>query len=82
MLAIILSLSLVLSPSDTTIKVPVSEVEYLFPCTWKCSCDWNKVHTGWTIEWKGKTYNVEGDRQDGKQNPQWINQIMLNPNKK
>ena len=69
------------SPHDTTIKVPVSEVRYMLPCTWRCSCDWSKVHTGWTIIWKGKTYNVEGDRQDGKVTPEWM-RIMQNSNKK
>jgi hypothetical protein len=79
MLALVLSLTLSFSsPPDTIIKVPVSEVTYIMPCTWKCSCDWDKVHTGWTILWKGETYNVEGDRKDGKP----TSELFRNPNKK
>jgi hypothetical protein len=80
MLSLILIASLSLSPldSDTTIKIPVSEVKYIVPCTWRCSCDWSKVHTGWTILWKGKVYHSEGDRKDGKETPT----LFYNPNKK
>lgn len=76
MFAIVLSLTITLSSSDTAIKVPVSEITYVMPCTWRCSCDWSKVHKGWTVLWKGKTYNSEGERKDGKQTPL----IFYNPN--
>lgn len=63
---------------DTIIEKPTSEVHYIMPCTWKCSCDWNKTYTGWTVLVKGKIYHVEGDRRDGKETPEF----MYNPNEK
>ncbi len=77
MLALLLSLSISFG-SDTIIKLPTSEIRYLMPCTWRCSCNWNKVHKGWMVLYKGKTYNVEGDRKDGKSTPT----MFCNPNNK
>lgn len=64
--------------NDTTIQHPTEEVRYILPCTWKCSCDWNKVYTGWLVEIKGKYYHAEGERKDNKPTPEW----MTDPNKK
>lgn len=67
---------------DTIIEHPTSEVHYILPCTWKCSCDWNKTYTGWTAEIKGKIYHIEGERRDGKELSPLIKETIRNPNKK
>lgn len=66
---------------DTVILNPTAEVHYILPCTWRCSCDWNKTYTGWTAEIKGRVYHIEGERKDNALVPGWMEAIN-NPNKK
>lgn len=42
-----------------------SKIEYVFPCTWKCSCS-PVVHVGWMVRKDGKVFKLEGERKDGK----------------
>lgn len=63
---------------DTIIDKPTSEVHYIMPCTWSCSCKPGKTYVGWTAEIKGKIYHIEGDRKDGKP----TSDLFRNPNTK
>ena len=57
--------------NDTIIENPTSAVHWMLPCTWKCSCDWSKVHTGWTAIIDGKIWHIEGERKNYTP-PEWM----------